>query len=53
MEDLGGLGAAVNRHALRRQFEILREMGFLIVSEGFDMWERPKTPYDYARFYPE
>lgn len=29
------------------------EMGFLIVSEAFDMWERPKTTYDYARFFPE
>jgi beta-galactosidase len=29
------------------------EMGMLIVSEAFDMWERPKTPYDYARFFPE
>lgn len=29
------------------------EMGFLIVSEAFDMWERPKTTYDYARFFKE
>lgn len=29
------------------------EMGFLIVSEAFDMWERPKTTYDYARFFNE
>ncbi|MBQ1537823.1 MAG: DUF4982 domain-containing protein [Ruminococcus sp.] len=74
--DLGALGAAVNRSALRRQLEILRgmgvnairtshnppavelmeladEMGFLILSEGFDMWELKKTDYDYARFFPE
>ncbi|GFN30763.1 glycoside hydrolase family 2 TIM barrel-domain containing protein [Paenibacillus xylaniclasticus] len=74
--DLGSLGAAVNKTALRRQITLLQEMGVnairtahnmpavelmelademgvLIVSEGFDMWERPKTPYDYARFYPE
>lgn len=73
--DLGSLGAAINRTALRRQLTILAEMGvnairtshnmpaielmelademgFLIVSEGFDMWERPKTTYDYARFFP-
>src|SRR5690606_34820282 len=24
-----------------------------IVSEAFDMWERKKTDYDYARFFPE
>lgn len=74
--DLGSLGAAVNRVALRRQLTILQkmginsirtshnmpsvelmeladEMGILIVSEAFDMWERPKTEFDYARFFPE
>lgn len=72
--DLGALGSAVNRKALRRQIELLQEMGVnairtahnmpavelmelademgvLICSEAFDMWERPKTTYDYARFY--
>lgn len=72
--DLGCLGAAFNETALKRQFEILREMGvdgirtshnppapefmeladrmgFLVVAEAFDMWERPKTEYDYARFF--
>ncbi|MEK3837118.1 MULTISPECIES: sugar-binding domain-containing protein [unclassified Paenibacillus] len=74
--DLGALGAAVNKAALRRQLVLLQEMGvnairtahnmpatelmemademgLLIVSEAFDMWERSKTPYDYARFYPQ
>jgi len=74
--DLGALGAAVNRKALRRQFEILRtmgvnalrtshnmpdqafmeladEMGFVVMDEAFDMWERSKTTYDYARFFIE
>ncbi|MCR8658931.1 glycoside hydrolase family 2 TIM barrel-domain containing protein [Paenibacillus endoradicis] len=74
--DLGSLGAAVNKVALRRQISLLQEMGvnairtahnvpavelmdlademgILIVSELFDMWERPKNPYDFARFYPE
>lgn len=72
--DLGALGAAMNKVALRRQLDILREMGvngirtshnmpsrelmelademgFLICSESFDCWERPKTTYDYARFF--
>ncbi|MGG1518658.1 glycoside hydrolase family 2 TIM barrel-domain containing protein [Paenibacillus oryzisoli] len=72
--DLGALGAAFNLAALRRRFQILKEMGvnairtahnmhakafmelademgFLIVSEAFDMWERAKTTYDYARFF--
>ena len=29
------------------------EMGLLIDSECFDMWEKPKTEYDYARFFPD
>lgn len=29
------------------------ELGFLVVSEGFDMWERAKNPYDYARFFDQ
>lgn len=74
--DLGALGAAMNRAALKRKLTTLREMGvnairtshnmpapelmelademgFLILSEGFDMWERHKTDYDYAGFFPE
>lgn len=33
--------------------ELADEMGLLVLSEGFDMWERSKTTYDYARFFPE
>ncbi len=74
--DNGCLGAAANKKATERQFEILRDMGvnairtahnmpdpyvmelaaktgMLIVSEAFDMWERNKTEYDYARFFTE
>ncbi len=72
--DLGALGAAVNKEALRRQFEILQEMGvnairtahnmpdpavmelademgLLIYSESFDMWEDSKTDYDYGLYF--
>ena len=74
--DLGALGAAVHRDAIRRQLMLLRamgvnairtshnppakafmeladEMGFLIQSELLDMWEKPKTEFDYARFFHE
>ncbi len=74
--DLGCLGAAVNKEALRRQLqtmidmgansirtshnmpakefmELCDEMGILVNSEAFDMWERSKTEYDYARFFDE
>lgn len=33
--------------------ELADELGLLINSEGFDMWERPKTTYDYARFFDQ
>lgn len=29
------------------------ELGFLIVAEGFDIWEKAKTTYDYARFFDD
>lgn len=31
--------------------ELCDEMGFLVIDEAFDMWEKPKTEYDYARFF--
>ena len=74
--DLGALGAAFHKPAMRRKFRILKEMGvnalrgshnmtapgvlelademgILMISEAFDMWERSKTTYDYARFFKE
>lgn len=33
--------------------EMADEMGLLIVSEAFDMWEMAKNPYDYARFFKD
>jgi beta-galactosidase len=73
--DLGALGAAVNKTALKRQIsklkemgvnsirtshnmpsvelmELADEMGILINSEGFDMWERTKTENDYGNYFP-
>lgn len=37
----------------RQMLDLCDEMGILVVDEIFDMWERPKTTYDYARFFPE
>ncbi len=74
--DLGALGAAFHKEAMRRKMRLLKEMGvnaircahnmmapgfvelademgILLISEAFDMWERAKTPYDYARFFPK
>lgn len=33
--------------------ELADRMGFLVVDEAFDMWERPKTAHDYGRFFKE
>lgn len=33
--------------------ELADEMGFLVMDEAFDMWERSKTDYDYGRFFKE
>lgn len=33
--------------------ELCDEMGILVDSEGFDMWELKKNDYDYHRFFPE
>jgi len=33
--------------------DLADEMGFFVMNEAFDMWERRKTKYDYARFFPE
>ena len=74
--DLGALGAAMNKNALRRKLEKLRtiginavrtshnppaaelmeladELGLLVLSEFTDVWEIPKTQYDYVRFAKE
>ncbi len=74
--DLGALGSAFNKTAMRRRLIQLREMGvnalrlthnmydpqvvslademgFLLISEAFDMWEGAKTEFDYARFFPK
>lgn len=33
--------------------DLADEMGILLISEAFDMWERSKNKYDYARFFGE
>ena len=33
--------------------DLADEMGFFVISEAFDMWEKAKTEYDYAQFWEE
>lgn len=50
-----GVNAIRTSHNMpaREWLEFADEMGFLINCEAFDMWELPKTTYDYARFFKE
>ena len=33
--------------------DLCDRMGFIVMDEALDMWKRPKTRYDYARFFNE
>lgn len=48
-----GVNAVRTSHNMpaRELMDLADEMGILIMSEAFDMWEKSKTPYDYARFF--
>lgn len=35
----------------RKLMDLCDDMGILVVDEAFDMWQKPKTTYDYARFF--
>ncbi|WP_338787041.1 glycoside hydrolase family 2 TIM barrel-domain containing protein [Metabacillus sp. FJAT-53654] len=50
-----GVNAIRTAHNMpaKELMELADEMGLLVVTEAFDMWERAKTPYDYARFFKE
>ena len=74
--DLGALGVAFNRSAMKRRLvqlkemgvnalrlshnvydpavlELADEMGFLVDSEALDMWERPKTEFDFSHVFAD
>lgn len=35
----------------KQLMDLCDELGILVVDEAFDMWQQPKTTYDYARFF--
>ena len=52
LREMGVNGIRTSHNPPAPEFmELADRMGFLVDSEMFDMWERPKTPYDYARFF--
>ena len=50
-----GVNAVRTSHNMpaKELMELCDEMGFLVDSEAFDMWESPKTEYDYGRYFNE
>ena len=54
MQDMGVNALRTSHNPPAKQvMDLCDEMGILVVDEAFDMWERPKNPYDYARFFQE
>lgn len=54
LKEMGMNGVRTSHNMPSKEFmELADELGILVVSEGFDMWELPKTEYDYARFFNE
>ena len=54
MKGMGVNAVRTSHNPPASQFlDLCDEMGILVVDEAFDMWERPKTEYDYARFFQE
>ena len=54
MKEMGANAIRTSHNPPASKFlDLCDEMGFLVIDEAFDMWERPKTTFDYARFFPE
>ncbi len=54
MQEMGANAVRTSHNPPAKAFmELCDELGILVDSEAFDMWERPKTEYDYARFFDE
>ncbi len=54
LKDMGVNAIRTAHNMPAKEFmDLADEMGMLVISEAFDMWELPKTKYDYARFFKE
>ena len=54
MKDMGVNAVRTSHNPPASAFlDLCDEMGIIVIDEAFDMWERSKTTYDYARFFPQ
>ena len=54
MKEMGANAVRTSHNPPASAFlDLCDEMGMLVIDEAFDMWERPKTDFDYARFFDE
>lgn len=52
MKEMGVNSLRTSHNPPARQImDLCDELGILVVDETFDMWQHPKTTYDYARFF--
>lgn len=52
LKEMGANAIRISHNmAAQDTLELASKLGFLMISEAFDMWERPKTEKDYARFF--
>ena len=52
MQEMGVNSLRTSHNPPAKQImDLCDEMGILVVDEAFDMWQHPKTTYDYARFF--
>ena len=54
MKEIGANSVRTSHNPPASEFlDICDEIGLMVIDEAFDMWERRKTEYDYARFFDE
>lgn len=54
MQEMGANSVRTSHNMPAKELmELCDEMGILVNSEAYDMWERPKTEFDNARFFDD
>ena len=52
LKEMGVNGIRTSHNPVTKDFfDLCDEMGFLVDNDGFDMWEKPKTTYDYGNYF--